>query len=259
MNRSTPKSNDQPNTGRRSFIWKTGAAVSAVLAAAVPAMSLPKFTKDKGLKSEVDRLTGMISSLEDEKKIHGLHNTFENLLDSGCYEELVDLFSSDSEVKFNGGVFKGKEKGVRRLFCELFRSGQTGRKMIPAPGFEFNDESGVEISQDRKTAKAQFPFSIQVGSPIISDSVLVKMARLQGGGTMKWWEGGMYQVSYVKDYRNNNWKIKSLEYQALTKADYSPERSCAKPIDVPLFTKVYPADPIGPDRLFNPKQGSRKV
>ncbi len=31
----------QPNAGRRSFLWKAGAAVSAVLASAVPGISKP--------------------------------------------------------------------------------------------------------------------------------------------------------------------------------------------------------------------------
>ena len=259
MTKSASKSIDRPNSGRRSFIWKAGAAVSAVLATAVPAISMPKFTKDKGLKSEVDRLTGMINSLEDEKKINVLHKNFENLLDNGQYENIADLFSVDGEVVFNGGIFKGKEKGIRRLFCELFRSGQTGRKMIPAPGFEFNSESRVDISQDRKTAKAQFPFSIQVGAPIISDSVLFKMARLQGGGTMKWWERGTYKLSYIRDTKDGSWKIKKLEFQTLSKADYKPGHSSAKPIEFPLFSKTYPEDPAGPDRLVKSVRGSRKV
>ena len=259
MSKTLSKCNDHPNTGRRSFIWKAGAAVSAVLATAVPAMSMPKIGKDKGLKGEVDRLTGMINNLEDENKIRDLHNNFEYLMDNGRYEDLVELFTSDSEVKFNGGVFKGKEKGVKRLFCELFRSGNTGKRMMPAPGFELDNESKVDVFKDYKTAKAQFPFSVQVGTPMVSDSVLVKMARLQGGGTMRWWEGGMYRVSYVKDAGDKGWKIKNLEFRTMAQADYKPGRSYVKPISTPRFSKVYPANPIGPDRLFNSEPGSKEV
>jgi len=262
MNKSASRSNDQPNAGRRSFMWKAGAAVSAVLATAVPAMSMNKTGKDKGLKSEVDRLTCKLGSLEDENKIRGLHQVFEALLDKGCYEDLIDLFSADGEVKFNGGVFNGRTSGVRRLFCEYFGSGQTGKKIAPAPGFEIDKElqkDKVEISEDRKTAKAQFSYSIQVGSPVISDSVLVKMARLQGSGIMKWWEGGTYNVSYIKDIENENWKINMLEYKTLSKADYKPGRSSAKPIEPPLFLKTYPEDPAGPDRLYRLVKGDKKT
>ena len=259
MSKYAPKPVERPNTGRRSFILKAGAAASAVLATAVPAVSMSRLTKDNGVKGEVDCLTGMIRNLEEENKIRDLHKNFEYFLDNGRYEDLVNLFISNSEVKFNGGLFRGKEKGVERLFCELFRSGETGRRMASAPGFELNNESRIEIFRDCKTAKAQFPYSIQVGTPIISNSVLVKMARLQGGGTMKWWEGGIYRISYVKGSRGKDWRIKDLEFRTLSKADYRPGRSCAKPIEVPAFSKVYPDDPAGPDRLYQRIQGTEKA
>ena len=127
--------------------------------------------------------------------------------------------------------------------------------MIPAPGFEINDEQvqdKVQISKDRKSAKVQFSYSIQVGTPIVSDSVLLKMARLQGGGIMKWWEGGIYRMACVKDIKDGSWKIKGLEFHTLAKADYRAGRSYASPIEPPLFSKVYPDDPAGPDKLFKP-------
>jgi hypothetical protein len=262
MNKSASRSNDQPNTGRRSFMWKAGAAVSAVLATAVPALSMPGFTRDKGLKSEVNRLNNKLGILEDENMIRRLHQAYETLLDKGSYENLVDLFIFDGEVIFNGGVFKGKDRGIQRLFCRLFSSGMTGKKIMPAPELELNNElqqSKIEISQDRGSAKARFPYSIQVGSPIISDSILVKMARLQGGGIMKWWEGGIYKASYVKDFKNGEWKIKSLEYQTISKADYKPGRLSVKPIDIPVFSKVYPKDQAGPDKLLKSADGSQKA
>ena len=80
------------------------------------------------------------------------------------------------------------------------------------------------------------------------------MARLHGEGIMKWWEGGIYEVSYLKDMKDGGWKIKRLEYRVLSKADYRPGKSCARPISVPLFSKVYPADPAGPDSLTDNDQ-----
>ena len=71
---------------------------------------------------------------------------------------------------------------------------------------------------------------------------------------MKWWEGGIYEVSYLKDMKDGGWKIKRLEYRVLSKADYRPGKSCARPISVPLFSKVYPADPAGPDSLTDNDQ-----
>ncbi|NLA74829.1 MAG: SnoaL-like domain-containing protein [Deltaproteobacteria bacterium] len=254
---TTLKPIDQPDTGRRSFIWKAGAAVSAVLATALPAMAMPAFKKDKGLKSEVDRLNSRLGTLEDEKSIHALHHTCEALLDRGAYEELVEMFSNDGEVIFNQGVYKGKETGITRLFCGLFRSGMTGKRMSPAPGFETvcaSVEDHVQVSSDRMSAKGCFLYSMQIGIPLDSDSVLVQMARLQGGGVMRLWEGGTCHISCVKDKADGSWKIKRLEYQALAQADYRHGKSDAKPVSASLFTKRYPEDPVGPDKIAGPVQ-----
>ena len=250
---NTAKVPRQTDTERRSFIWKVGAGMSAVLAAAVPAVAKPVFGSDKKLKTSVDDLSKQVAILENEKSIRSLHRAFENSLDNGMYSGVLDMFTADAEVIFKGGLFKGS-RGVKRLFCENFSSGQTGRRIDPAPGFEPNGEQQKEmlkVSPDGKTARARFSYSIQVGAPIDSDSTLVKMARLQGEGIQKWWEGGIYELNYVKDVKEETWKIKRLEYRTLSRADYKPGRSYAKAISVPQFAKVYPKDPAGPDRLVN--------
>lgn len=242
----------QPNTGRRSFIWKTGAAMSAVLASTVAGISKPKADPNAGLKDQISRLSNQVGSLEDAMAIRRLHQVYESHLDKGRYEEVVSLFTDDGEVVFNGGVFAGKNKGVRRLYCDLFSSGLTGKKIEPAPGFELDSaqlQDIVEVAPDRKSAKAQFPYSMQVGTPMTEDSQLVKMARLQGGGILKWWEGGIHEASCVKD--GDGWKIKKLEYRVTAKANYKPGRANARSIEVARFSKTYPADPTGPDKLIS--------
>jgi hypothetical protein len=254
--KSKSKSDDsmkKPDTGRRSFMWKAGAAMSAVLAAAVPGLARTGFKKDTNLKAKVERLSKQVGLLEDEKAIRSLHRTYESHLNSGEYEEVVGMFTDDAEVIFNGGFFKGKKSGIRRLYCDHFSAGFTGKKIDPAPGFRLDAEQHedfVEVDLNRSSAKARFTFSIQVGTPIKSDLQLVKMARLHGEGIIKWWEGGIYEVTYVKNIKDGNWKITRLEYRTLSKADYRPGRTYAKPISVPCFSKVYPEEPTGPDRLI---------
>jgi hypothetical protein len=248
---------DQPNARRRSFMWKIGAAVPALLASAVPGKSSAGIHQDAALKNQIDRLSSRLGILEDENAIRRLHRTYEDLLNDGKYEEVMNLFTDDGEVVFNGGIFKGKNGGVRRLYTERFQPGSAGRKIEPAPGFQPDADQQqdiVKVAVDRISAGARFPFSIQIGAPIISDSQLVKMARLHGEGIMKWWEGGTYEVFYVKDIRNGGWKIKRLEYRVLSKADYRPGKSRAKPISVPLFSKIHPEDPAGPDMLTDKNQ-----
>ena len=238
--------------GRRSFMWKAGAAMSAVLATAVPGIARARVNNDKNLHTRIDSLSNQMGMMEAENAIRNLHKAYENFLHNGDYREVVNLFTDDAQVVFNGGVFKGKNKGIHRLYCEFFSAGSTGKKMEPAPGFELtNDqqEDYVEISKNRSSAKARFTYSIQVGTPIVSDSQLVKMAHLHGEGFIKWWEGGIYEVSYVKDIKEGSWKIKDLEYKTLSSADYRPGRSYAAPFSVPEFSKVYPGEPAGPDEL----------
>jgi hypothetical protein len=240
----------KPDTGRRSFIWKTGAAMSAVVASAVAGIPKQKVDPDAGLKGQLDRLSNRIGSLEDANAIRRLHQAYESRLDRGMYEEVAGMFADNAEVVYNGGLFTGKD-GIRRLYCDHFASGRTGRKIEPAPGFETDPAQQldlVEVAGDRKTATGQFPYSMQVGAPMTRDSSLVEMARLQGEGIVHWWESGIHEVFYVKEA--NTWKIRKLEYRATSKADYKPGRSYAKPIAVPLFSKAFPENPAGPDKLI---------
>ena len=254
MNTLKSKSNTQKgaDSGRRSFMWKAGTAVSAVLAASIPGIARARTNSDKNLQTKIDSLSNQVEMLEDENAIRSLHKAHENFLHNGNYEGAVSLFTDDAEVVFNGGVFKGKDKGVYRLYCEFFNSGSTGKKMEPAPGFELKEDQQqdyVEISKNRRSARARFTYSIQVGKPIISDSQLVKMTHLHGEGLLKWWEGGVFDVSCVKDIKDGSWKIKNMEYKTLSSADYRPGKSYATPFSVSEFSKLYPEEPAGPDKL----------
>ena len=242
----------QTDTGRRSFLWKVGVGISAALAATVPAIAKPVISRNKNSKNSIDSLSRQLAALENEKSIRELHKTFEDMLDNGRYSDVLNMFTNDAEVVFNGGVYKGK-RGLKRLFCENFSAGQIGKRIDQAPGFQLKpgqQQDMVEISPDQKSAKAGFTYSIQVGAPIDSDSLIAKMSRLHGEGIMKWWEGGVYELSCIKDIKDGSWKINRLEYKTLAKADYKPGRSYAKAISVPQFSKVYPKDPAGPDRLI---------
>lgn len=236
------QSQSKPDTGRRSFLWKAGAAMTAAAAAAVPGMAK---RGDAG-NSDADRLAHRLGTLEDEKAIRALVQTYEGLLERGEYEKIAGLFAADAAVVFHGGTFHGKE-GVSRLYREHFGAGRTGRKIGPAPGVPAGEES-ITVAGDRRSASAQFPYSIQVGAPM-PDSPLVQMARLQGGGILRWCESGIYELSCAKEGTDGGWKIARLEHRVLSSTDYRPGRAYADPVSVPRFAKTYPADPSGPDLL----------
>ena len=245
------KALSKPNAGRRSFLWKAGAALSAAAAAAVPGIAKIGATQGAGGNAEADRLSHRLGILEDEKAIRNLHRSYETLLHNGMYEEVSALFANDAEVVFNGGVFSGGKDGVARLYCDCFRSGSTGKKLGPEPGFEAAAEQpqeAIQVAADRLSAQAQFPYSIQVGAPM-PDSQLVQMARLHGEGIMKWCEGGICEIVYAKEARDGAWKIRRLVYRVLSKTNYRAGKSDNWPISTPRFAKTYPEDPVGPDRL----------
>jgi hypothetical protein len=239
-----------PNRARRSFIWKTGAAISGVFASTMAGIAKSGPKQDSGWKDEMARLSNQIGCLEDANAIRSLHRTYEDNLGKGLYEEVVGMFSDNAEVVFNGGLFAGKDKGVRRLYCDHFRQGLTGKRIEPAPGIDPNPaqvQDFVEVAPDRNSAKAGFAFSMQVGTPFAADLPFLEMARLQGQGIRQWWEAGIYEASYVKE--SDTWKISRLEHRVTSRADYRPGRSYAKPITVQAFLNTYPENPTGPDKI----------
>ena len=243
------------DNSRRSFVWKMGAGVSAALtpAALLPAASAaqPVTTEDpaSALASELALRAAL---LEEEKAIRQLHQAFEQAQDKERHDDVIGMFAEDAEVIFNNGVFRTRGLGVSRFYRERFRAGKSGRRMEPAPGFELTadqQQESVQVSPDRLTASAVFPYSLQVGTPFESENSLASMARLHGEGVRTWWEGGAYHVTYRKDVTDGRWTISRLEYRTLARADYRPGRTYATPLAVAPLTSRFPGDQLGPDEL----------
>jgi hypothetical protein len=245
MHSESNGSSAQPNAERRSLLWKMGAAFSAVFVTAASCTS----KRESELKDQVERLTNQLGILEDVNAIRKLQHAYGYYLDKCIYEEVVDLFADDSEVHFNGGIFIGKDKGVRRLYIDTFSEGFTGKKNGPVPGFLLDHlqiQDIVDVALDRKTAKGRFRTLMQAGAHIGSKSGEAAVKR--GQPPMQWWEGGIYENEYVRE--GNIWKLKVLNYNALWHADYAKGWSYTKPNYIPPFLKTYPEDPKGPDKLM---------
>ncbi len=241
------------NILRRSFIRKMGIGASAALAPSVIlAAGMAKAETTETTTTDNPALRAAL--LEEEKALRKFHQAFEQAMDKGLHEEVISMFAADTEgaeVVFNGGVFTRRSHGVSRLYRDRFPAGKTGRRMEPAPGFELTPDQqrdNVEVSPDLLSAKAVFPYSIQVGMPFETETSLAAMARLHGEGVRTWWEGGVYRVRYRKDVAGH-WKISRLEYDTLSRADYRSGKSYAQPISVSRFATRFPADQQGPDDL----------
>ena len=156
---------------RRTFIWKFGAGASAALVSTAGMMPKAEAstTGNPALRADL---------LEEEKALVKFHQAFEQAMDKGLHEEVVAMFADDAEVVFNGGVFKNRSHGVSRLYRDRFPAGKSGRRMEPAPGFELSADQqrdSVEVSPDLQSAKAVFPYSIQVGTPFETETSLAAM------------------------------------------------------------------------------------
>ncbi|MBN1820996.1 MAG: nuclear transport factor 2 family protein [Prolixibacteraceae bacterium] len=229
---------NKPKDGRRSFIRKMGAAMSVgVLASSVPATAKSAEANNSDMEKSIGELSERLAFLEAEKSIIDLYHTYESLLNDGLYDKIPELFVTDGEVVYNGGVFRGRDKGVTRLYKDKFRSGFTGKKLDAA--LDSKEGQSIDISQDYLFAKAGFPFAIQAGAPMVSDSVLVSMARLHGEGINKWHEKGVCNLSLTRKSNVDVWMIKRFEYCTESKS-----------LSMPGFTKVFPVDPAGPDTLI---------
>ena len=219
------------DNSRRSFVRNMGAGVSAAL---VPAV-VPGVGSANAESRRADDPALRAALLEEEMALRQLHQAFEQAQDKGRHEDVLGMFAADAEVLFNGAVFRARNEGVSRLYRERFPAGKSGRRMEPAPGFELaadQQQERVQVAPDRLTATAVFPYSIQVGTPIDSQTSLASMARVHGEGVRTWWEGGAYHVTYRKDATDGRWTISRLEYRTLARADYRPGRTYAAPLSV---------------------------
>jgi hypothetical protein len=92
---------------------------------------------------------------------------------------------------------------------------------------------------------------MQAGAHVTSKSPMGEADRKENREPTQWWEGGIYENSYVKE--DGVWKIKILNYNPLWHADYKNGWAYTKvgyiPTDPPV---LYPENPTGPDAPIEP-------
>jgi hypothetical protein len=198
----------------------------------------------KELQQQVQALSHEVGRLQDVNEVRQLQYKYGYYLDKCLYEEVVDLFAEDGEVRFMGGIYKGKE-GVRRLYIGRFQTNFTGGVNGPVFGFLLDHpqlQMIVDVAPDRKTAKVRGRSMMQAGrheSTTEAQSV-----------PRQWWEGGIYENQYVKE--DGVWKIKVLNYRPFWHADFDKGWAYTRPEYVPMADTTYPEDPDGPDELIKP-------
>jgi carotenoid cleavage dioxygenase len=195
----------------------------------------------EALQKQLGELADRVGRLEDVHAIRRLQHAYGYFIDKCLYDETVELYAENSEVRFMGGIFRGK-KGARRLYCDRFRKNFTGNHNGPVYGFLLDHpqmQDIVDVSPDGKTAQARFRCVMQAGRH-----------EKAGGQTRQWWEGGLYENTYIK--QDGVWKIQVLNYRPVWHAKFEDGWAHTPPNFVPFFSEVFPKDPLGPDELMQP-------
>jgi hypothetical protein len=200
------------------------------------------------VEQRLARLEHDMGIVQDREQIEKLTRSFSYYGDKGLWDQVVDLFATDSRVEIAGrGVYYGKD-GARRLFLNAIGAGKTGF----APGRLANHmmlQGIVDVAPDGLTAKGRWREFVQVGQ-------YTKMAV---------WAEGVVQMLYVKE--NGVWKFKDMQWFASFYAPYDQGwGKAASPNNGPSTTfppdaspsvdyDVYPGTYVVPFHYPNPVSG----
>jgi len=83
------------------------------------------------LRAQMEQLSHEVGSLRDVHAVRRLLHAYGYYLDKCLYDEVVDLFAERGEVRFMGGIFRGRYHG-------LF---DTGWRHTPAQFVPFFDQT----------------------------------------------------------------------------------------------------------------------
>ena len=197
----------------------------------------------KALREDVERLTRQVGLLEDANAVRCVQHAYGYYMDKGLYQEVVELFADDGEVRFMGGIFRGKATGVARLYISRFRTTFTHGRNGPVFGLLLDHmqlQDIVDVAADGRSARGRFRALLQGGSHRSKTDVVKSLPR-------QWWEAGVYENLYVKEH--GIWKIQVLNYCLAWQADFDKGWAESTPYDGPFFAKTFPEDPGGPDEI----------
>ena len=198
------------------------------------------------LGKRIEALETQLGILQDVHAIRRLHHLYGYFIDKCMYDEAVDCYADDCEFHFFRGIYRGKA-GIRRAYCDKFRTRFTGGKNGPVFGFLLDHpmmQDVVDVAPDRRTANARFRCMMIAGTHYEKDPNPTGVAR-------QWWEGALYENTYV--CIDGIWKIKILNYRPVWHATHENGWAYTPPDFVPMATSTYPEDPTGPDEIADYK------
>jgi carotenoid cleavage dioxygenase len=190
------------------------------------------------LRRELAETRHELGVLQDIQAVRTLQFKYGYYMDKCLFPAIVDLFAEDAELRFMGGIYRGKA-GARRLY-----GGATGLNG-PVDGLLFEHlivQDIVDIAPDRTRAFGRFRTFMQGGSHETNPSPPPNIPQ-------QFWEGGVYENEYVKE--DGVWKFKVFNYRVVWQADYDKgwARSAVDPLMVSAPVQTFPENPRGPDEI----------
>ena len=198
-------------------------------------------TEVADLRRELAEARHEIGLLQDQQAVRALQFKYGYYMDKCLFPAIVDLFTEDAELRFMGGLYKGKA-GARRVY-----GGATGMNG-PADGLLFEHlivQDIVDVAPDRQTAKGRFRTFMQGGVHETNNHPPPTIPKA-------FWEGGVYENDYKKE--DGVWKIWRFNYRVVWQADYDTgwAHSSVDPLMVSAHSQTFPDNPRGPDALIDP-------
>ena len=138
---------------------------------------------------ELAELEAKVRELQDIEEIKKLQHIYGYYLDNRLGDQIIDLFSDDTELVDIGGVYLGKE-GVKKVF-KRFGGG-------PIPGemqLHAMEQPVIDVDPDGRTAKGRW-------------RIIWSRTQKIEGELKALWAQGLYENEYIKE--NGKWKFKKL-------------------------------------------------
>jgi hypothetical protein len=195
----------------------------------------------RALEDRVAELEREVRAVADVQAIERLQYQYGYYLDKCLYEEVVQLFAREPEVRFLRGIYRGRE-GIRRLFLGRFMKRWAAGRNGPSYGHMLDHpqlQPVIHVAPDGESAQGRFRTLMTLG-------VHESAADTHEAGTFQRWESALYENAYVRE--EGAWRISVLELRHAWLCTF--EKGWAHvPVWEDYVSVRYPEDPDGPDAI----------
>lgn len=195
-----------PNSGRRHFFLRGGAALGAGLASAGAGAAL--LDDSLPLKERLAELQQQLAGLEDREVLGHLFQAYTTLVADRAWTGVAALFASVVDLDLDGTRYCGPRDALAPLFAGLCQDNDVYLHTAFRRGPVTDD--AVTMDPLRQTAQASFAREVRLARPITAQNTVAAMARLQGMDTDSRWQQGQFQLQFVRE--SGNWRISHLRY-----------------------------------------------